>query len=245
MICIILAAGYATRLYPLTKNFPKPLLQVNGKTVLDWVIDDLDERITSYVVISNHKYSKSFSDWAGFKDKKIVVLDDGTTTNETRLGAVKDLELAIDTLNISSDCLVLAGDNLFDYSLNKFLDYSKDKKTSCVARYELLNNEEMKKHGGVIVDNNDIVIDMFEKSPNPKSNWCCPTLYYLLKKDIKLIKKAIKDGIKTDAPGDFISWLIRNNIKMHAYNIPGNVYDIGNLESYEKIKKEYKGYKNK
>ena len=102
MKCLILAAGYATRLYPLTENFPKPLLTVGEKTILDWLVDDVDTsgEIDEYIVISNSKFAKHFCDWAKTKSQKVTVLDDGTDTNETRLGAVRDIQFAIDTLSL-------------------------------------------------------------------------------------------------------------------------------------------------
>ena len=137
MKCLILAAGYATRLYPLTKNFPKPLLKVGEKTILDWLIDDIDtlNLIDEYVVISNHKFSCHFDAWAKGKKQKITVVDDGTSTNETRLGAVRDIQYAIEQLNIDDDMLVMAGDNLLDFSLTSFVKYAKEKNTSCILRY--------------------------------------------------------------------------------------------------------------
>jgi len=119
MKCLILAAGYATRLYPLTENFPKPLLPVQGKAILDHLIDDIDTlgAVDEYVVISNHKFAYHFIEWADrINNKKITVVDDGTSSNETRLGAVKDIQFAIDALGIDDDMLVIAGDNLLDFS---------------------------------------------------------------------------------------------------------------------------------
>ena len=119
MICAILAAGYATRLYPLTENFPKPLLKVGEKTILDWLLDDIETSgaVSEYVVISNHKFARHFEDWAKQKPYKISVVDDGTESNETRLGAVKDIQFAIDKLSLDDDMLIIAGDNVLDFSL--------------------------------------------------------------------------------------------------------------------------------
>ena len=132
MKCLILAAGYATRLYPLTENFPKPLLKVQDKTILDWLIDDIDTlgEIDEYVVISNHKFAHHFDAWAAEKSQKITVVDDGTESNETRLGAVKDIQFTIDQLGLDDDMLVIAGDNLLDFSLTEFIKYAKAKQTS-------------------------------------------------------------------------------------------------------------------
>ena len=119
MKCLVLAAGYATRLYPLTENFPKPLLMVGKKNILDWLLDDLNEAdvIDEFIVVSNHKFVEHFNNWAKNKEYKITVVDDGTSTNETRLGAVKDIQYAIDKLHIDDDMMVLAGDNVLDFSL--------------------------------------------------------------------------------------------------------------------------------
>ena len=121
MKCLILAAGYATRLYPLTENFPKPLLTVGSKTILDWLVDDIDtaNEVDEYVVISNRKYARHFTDWARTKPQRIAIVDDGTSSNETRLGAVRDIQFAMDRLGLSDDLLVIAGDNLLDFSLTK------------------------------------------------------------------------------------------------------------------------------
>lgn len=118
MKCLILAAGYATRLYPLTENFPKPLLKVGDKTILDWLVDDIDTTglVDTYVVISNHKFAHHFEDWAATKKQNIRVVDDGTSSNETRLGAVCDVQFAIDQLGLDDDMLVIAGDNVLDFS---------------------------------------------------------------------------------------------------------------------------------
>ncbi|MBR2010992.1 MAG: NTP transferase domain-containing protein [Clostridia bacterium] len=242
MKCLILAAGYATRLYPLTENFPKPLLTVGEKTILDWLIDDIDTsgEVDEYVVISNHKYFPHFLEWAKTKAQKITVLDDGTTSNETRLGAVKDIQFAIDMLSLDSDMLVIAGDNVLDFSLTKFIDYTYQKNTSCIMRYFEPRYEKLLKTGVVTVGEDDIVVKMTEKSPTPETNWCCPPFYYYTKEDARLVAKGITDGCGTDAPGSYIAWLCMQT-EVHAMEMPGSRYDIGNLESYEKVKAEYKG----
>ena len=242
MRCLILAAGYATRLYPLTENFPKPLLTVGEKTILDWLVDDIDGigLADEYVVISNHKYAHHFENWAKTKKQKITVVDDGTSTNETRLGAVKDILFAIKKLNIDDDMLVIAGDNVLDFSLTRFISYAKSKDASCVMRYFESERSKLLKCGVVTVDSDDLVTNMTEKSPEPATNWCCPPFYYYSREDAKLISSAIEDGCGVDAPGSFIAWLCKNS-KVYAMEMPGKRYDIGNLESYEKVKAEYVG----
>lgn len=242
MKCLILAAGYATRLYPLTENFPKPLLKVGDKTILDRLIDDIDSArvVDEYIVISNHKFAHHFENWACEKTQKITVVDDGTESNETRLGAVKDIQFAIDALSLDSDMLVIAGDNLLDFSLTRFIDYAKGKKTSCIMRYYEPDMNRLKKCGVVTTDENDLILNMEEKPLEPKSNWCCPPFYYYTKEDSKLVRRGIESGCKTDAPGSYIAWLCTKT-PVHAMEMPGKRYDIGNLESYAKVKEEYKG----
>lgn len=242
MKCLILAAGYATRLYPLTENFPKPLLEVGDKTILDWLVDDIDtaNEIDEYVVISNHKFAHHFKDWANSKEQKITVVDDGTSSNETRLGAVKDIQFAIDELDIDDDMLVIAGDNVLDFSLTEFIKYAKNKQSSAIMRYYEPDGKKLIKSGVVTVDENDKVLNMTEKSPAPATNWCCPPFYYYTKEDARLVKKGIESGCKTDAPGSYIAWLCTQST-VHAMEMPGNRYDIGNLESYENVKAQYKG----
>jgi glucose-1-phosphate thymidylyltransferase len=242
MKCLILAAGYATRLYPLTENFPKPLLTVGDKTILDWLIDDIDTlgAVDEYVVISNHKFAHHFDAWAAKKEQKITVVDDGTDSNETRLGAVKDIQFAIDKLRLDDEMLVIAGDNLLDFSLTKFITYAKEKATSCIMRYYEANEQKLLKCGVVIIDEDDKILAMTEKSPTPATHWCCPPFYYYTREDAKLVQKGIDSGCGTDAPGSYIAWLCKQTT-VHAMEMSGKRYDIGNIESYEKVHKEYQG----
>ncbi len=242
MKCLILAAGYATRLYPLTENFPKPLLEVGEKTILDWLVDDIHTAgvVDEYVVISNHKYAPHFEAWAKTKAMKVTVVDDGTSSNETRLGAVKDIQFAIDQLGLDDDMLVIAGDNVLDFSLTKFLGYIREKGTSCIMRYYEASQQKLTKCGVVQVDENERIVSMEEKPGQPKSHWCCPPFYYYTRQDARLVEQGIAAGCGTDAPGSYIAWLC-GQTTVHAMEMPGSRYDVGNLESYSKIKAEYRG----
>ena len=242
MKCLILAAGYATRLYPLTENFPKPLLDVGGKTILDWLVDDIDTSgmVDEYVVISNHKFVEHFKRWANAKTCNITVVDDGTSTNETRLGAVKDIKFAIDSLNISDDVLVIAGDNLLDFSLTAFIEYADKAGSSCVMRYYEPDSNKLRKSGVLKIAEDDSVLAMTEKPENPDSHWCCPPFYFYKAADISLIGEALDDGCGFDAPGSYVAWLCER-AKIHAMKMPGGRYDIGNIESYEKAKEAFQG----
>ncbi len=242
MKCLILAAGYATRLYPLTENFPKPLLEVGDKTILDWLIEDIDKSqlVDEFVVISNHKFAHHFEKWAKKCQQKITVVDDGTDSNETRLGAVKDIQFAIEKLEIDDDVLVIAGDNLLDFSLTEFINYANQKSSSCIMRYYEKDDKKLLKCGVVIIDSDDKILNMTEKSPTPATNWCTPPFYFYTKADSKLISEAINDGCGVDAPGSYIAWLCKRT-DVYAMEMPGKRYDIGNLESYERVKQEYNG----
>lgn len=242
MKCLILAAGYATRLYPLTENFPKPLLKVGDKSILDWLVDDIDSLglVDEYVVISNHKYAGHFEKWAEAKSQKITVVDDGTESNETRLGAVRDIQFAIEALNLDDDMLVIAGDNVLDFSLTKFIEYARRKNTSCVMRYYESDEKRLKKSGVARVDENDRILLFEEKPEHPRANWCTPPFYFYTREDARLVKTGIEAGCGVDAPGSYIAWLCTQT-PVHSMEMPGKRYDIGNLESYQRVQEEYRG----
>lgn len=239
MKCLILAAGYATRLYPLTENFPKPLLKVGRKTILDWLIDDIETSglVDEYVVISNHKFAHHFEEWAADKPK-VTVVDDGTSTNETRLGAVRDVQFAIESLSLDDDLLVMAGDNILDFSLVRFLEYAKAKGASSIMRYYEADEKKLTKCGIVCIDETDRIVDMEEKPAQPKSHWCCPPFYFYSRKDAGRVKEGIEAGCGVDAPGSYIAWL-STVTPVYAMEMPGKRFDIGNLESYRRICDEF------
>jgi len=242
MKCLILAAGYATRLYPLTENFPKPLLKVGEKTILDWLIDDIDASglVDEYVVISNHKFARHFEEWAAAHTTPITVVDDGTSTNETRLGAVCDMQFAIERLGLDDDLLVIAGDNVLDFSLTHFIRYARERGTSCTMRYWEEDEARLKKSGISEIGEGDVLLSLEEKPAQPKSHWCTPPFYFYKKEDARRIREAIADGCGTDAPGSLVAWMCRH-AALHSMQMPGSRYDIGNLASYEAVQKTYRG----
>lgn len=242
MKCIVLAAGYATRLYPLTENFPKPLLEIKGKTILDWLLDDIKStnEVDEFVVVSNHKFYDHFVAWAKDKAYKVTVLDDGSVSNETRIGAVKDIQFALDSTEISDDVLVIAGDNVLDFSFSSFISFFKEKGTSCIMKYYEEKLKEGKKYCVTETDNDDKVIYMREKVENPTSHYLVPPFYIYRKEDISLIKKALDDNCPYDAPGSLVEWMC-GHVPFHAMTMPGRRYDVGNLEGYKRICEEYQG----
>ena len=236
MKCLFLAAGYATRLYPLTENFPKPLLDVAGRSILDRLIDDLDAtgRIDDYAVVTNHKFSGHFSEWAAAYGGRVQVVDDGTSTNETRLGAVRDIKFAVDALGLDDDLLVLAGDNLLSFSLASFLDYAAAKGTSCIMRYHEPSVRRLRKSGVVKIARDGRVLSMEEKPAVPQSHWCCPPFYFYKKADLARLDEALAAGCGVDAPGSLAAW-IASVSPVYAMKMPGPRYDIGTLESYRAV----------
>jgi len=241
MKCVILAAGYATRLAPLTDNFPKPLLTVGGKAILDYLVDDISQNcaISHFILVSNHKYFKIFNDWAKKKTQAITVIDDGSESNETRLGAVKDILFAIQNQNIDEDMMVIAGDNVLDFSFGFFTRFFAEKKTTCIMRYY---QEELKKDKRYCVCHvdGDKVTEMHEKILNPESHWLVPPFYIFRREDLPFFEKALKEGCPKDAPGSFIEWLA-SHAPIHAMEMPGSRYDIGDIESYRNVCSTYKG----
>ncbi len=242
MDAIILAAGYATRMYPLTLNFPKPLLDVGGKPILDWLYEDLRTcEVENFYVVTNHKFFPNFCNWA--KDKSnIVVLDDGSTSNETRLGALRDITFVLDhdSHQQLSDIFVLAGDNVVDFSFCAFLDYARHKGTSCVMRHYQSDISRLRRTGVCVIDDNDLILDMEEKPQEPKSNWAVPPFYYYKAQDLPLLYTAIESGLNVDAPGSFVSYLATRR-PVHAYLMKGQRFDVGTIEGYEQLRKTYNG----
>ena len=239
MKALLLAAGYATRLYPLTKNFPKPLLEVAGKTIMDRILEKIEavDEIDTVYIVTNHVFSGHFTDWAATADtsKKLKVIDDGTSTNETRLGAVGDIRLVLDKEGIQDDLMVLAGDNLFDFSLPDFVRFFHAAGKDCISCHVIEDRERIKRTGVVDLDGESRVIAFQEKPAEPRSNLGVPPFYIYRRETLPLIAEFLDGGNNGDAPGHFIPWLL-NQRDIKAFRFEGNRYDIGTLESYEEVK---------
>lgn len=242
MKCLILAAGYATRLYPLTEHFPKPLLEVGGKAILDWLVDDLDAcgLVDECILISNHRYAAHFARWASGRVRPVTVVDDGSTSNGNRLGAVVDVQVAIDHLGLDDELLVIAGDNVLDFSLARFIAYAQARGTSCVMRYHEADPARLRRSGVACIDAQGRLLSMEEKPAQPRSNWCIPPFYYFTREDARLVRQGIEAGCGTDAPGSFIAWLC-TRVPVHAMEMPGQRFDVGDLASYRLAQENYRG----
>lgn len=239
MKTIVIAAGYATRLYPLTKNFPKPLLEIGGSTILGRMLDDIDKipEIGGHIIVTNHKFANIFEDWKNKTHyaKPVTIIDDGTETNETRLGAVKDLLLALDSCNVDDDILVVAADNILDFSFKGFVDFFKEKGTSVIMCHNEPELKKLQRTGVIAVDGDMRVLEMQEKPEHPVSNWAVPPFYIYRKEDLPLIKDCLNHGCGFDAPGNLAHYLC-GVTTLHAYEMPGSRIDIGTMETYEEWK---------
>ena len=232
---IVIAAGYATRLGELTRNFPKPLLKIGDNTILGRMLDDIDTipEIDEHIIITNHKFAHIFEDWKKSQSylKPITIVDDGTETNETRLGAVCDLLYAIGKLNINDDLLVVAADNLLFFSFREFVDFAKKKKSSCIMCHKQPSIERLQRTGVVVLDEDDKVVDMEEKPKKPKSHWAVPPFYIYKKADLPLIRHSVENGCGKDTPGNLAHYMVDNTV-MHAWKMSAGRFDIGSLDTY-------------
>ena len=263
---IVIAAGYATRLGELTKKFPKPLLKIGENTILGRMLDDIDRipEIDEHIIITNHKFAPIFSQWSieqGQRDsvegqglasdfspqtldsnrrwkKPVTIVDDGTETNETRLGAVCDLLFAMDKLHIDDDLLVVAADNLLFFSFQEFVDFARAKGTSCIMCHEQPSIEKLQRTGVVELDENMRVLGMEEKPQVPKSHWAVPPFYIYMKKDLDLVRHSVENGCGKDAPGNLAHYMVEHTT-MHAWPMSAGRFDIGSLDTYYEAVEKY------
>ena len=243
---IVIAAGYATRLGELTKNFPKPLLKIGNNTILGRMLDDIDAipDIDEHIIITNHKFANIFNEWKDQQSytKPITIIDDGTETNDTRLGAVCDLLFAMDKLQIDDDLLVVAADNLLFFSFRDFVDFAKAKGTSCIICHDQPSIEKLQRTGVVVLDENNKVLNMEEKPEQPKSHWAVPPFYIYKKHDLDLVRHSVENGCGKDAPGNLAHYMVEHTV-MHAWPMAGTGenlrFDIGSLDTYKEACEKY------
>lgn len=232
---IVIAAGYATRLGELTKNFPKPLLKIGDNTILGRMLDDIDRipQIDEHIIITNHKFAPIFEEWAAGLNytKPVTIVDDGTESNDTRLGAVCDLLYAMEKLSIDDDILVVAADNILFFSFQEFVDFALAKQSSCIMCHEQPSIEKLQRTGVVVVNDEWRVLNMEEKPQNPKSHWAVPPFYIYLKKDLDLVRHSVENGCGKDAPGNLAHYMV-DNTEIHAWQMTAGRFDIGSLDTY-------------
>ena len=249
---IVIAAGYATRLGELTKNYPKPLLKIGQNTILGRMLDDIDRipQITEHIIITNHKFAPIFEQWKASLNyqKPVTIVDDGTETNDTRLGAVCDLLYALDLLDrrdaqagpdgAADDLLVVAADNLLFFSFQEFVDFALQKQTSCIMCHEQPSVEKLQRTGVVELDDQQRVLGMEEKPQVPKSHWAVPPFYIYLKKDLDLVRHSVENGCGKDAPGNLAHYMVEHNT-MHSWPMSAGRFDIGSLDTYYEAVEKY------
>ena len=245
MKTIVIAAGYATRLGELTKNFPKPLLKIGERSILERMLDDIDTipDIDEHIIITNHKFAHIFEEWKKDKHytKPITIIDDGTETNDTRLGAVCDLIYVINgglisgkerSSIVTDDLLVVAADNILFFSFQEFVDYAKAKGTSCIMCHKQPSIEKLQRTGVVVLDDDNKVLNMEEKPQIPKSHWAVPPFYIYKKDDLDLIRHSVENGCGKDAPGNLAHYMV-DHTTIHAWPMSAGRFDIGSIDTYK------------
>lgn len=238
MKAIVLSAGYATRLYPLTLNTPKGLLPIGKKSILDFITDEIQKvnEIDELFIISNHKFYDNFSDWAKTRETrlKITVFDDNTTDDSNKLGAIGDIWYTIEKGNINDDILVVAGDNFFTFDLRDYVEFYNKVKHDTILVSEMDSLSDLQRMANATLSDDGKVLFMEEKPQNPKTNIAVFASYIYTKETVPLIKKYLDEGNNPDAPGFFPSWLYTKK-DVYAYKFQGECYDIGTPQSYKEV----------
>jgi glucose-1-phosphate thymidylyltransferase len=239
MKVIILAAGYATRLYPLTLTQPKPLLPVAGKPMIDYVLDNLAPigDIDRIYVVTNAKFAEHFERWASdYRAKKaklnFTVVNDQSTDDSNKLGAIGDIRFVLKTQNVTDDIIVVAGDNLFSDKLSDFGRFCREKNAPVLAVYDVGNLDEIKKYNAITMDGEGRITFFEEKPRNPTSTVTGIALYYYPKATVPMIDQYVSEGNNPDQPGRFVQWLY-TRVPVYTWKVPGLWFDIGAKETLE------------
>ena len=245
MKVLILAAGYATRLYPLTLTQPKPLLHVAGKPMIEYVLDNLAPigDLTRIYVVTNAKFAQSFQKWAdGYRATKsqldFTIVDDHSTDDSNKLGAIGDLHFVLTQENVDDDLIVVAGDNLFSQKLEQFGKFCREKNAPVLGVYDVGSTEQVKKYSGINIDGQGKIVNFEEKPKNPTSTLTGIALYYYPKHTLPLIKQYIAEGNNPDQPGHLVQWMYQRT-PFYTWIVPGLWYDIGSKETLEEANRIY------
>jgi len=242
MKAIILAAGYGTRLYPITKNKPKPLLEIKGKSIIQYILEKIFEvkDVDKIYIVTNGKFFDMIDRYIEElgMDGKVQVVNDHTESNEDRLGAIGDIAYVVDEKKLDEDILVVAGDNLFEYSLVDLVDFFKKKGSTAVALYDVQDKELAQIYGIVEIDKNEKIIGFQEKPKEPKSTLASTGCYVFAKEDLDDIRAVLKGNSGMDNSGDFIKMLSEKN-SVYGKPFREKWFDIGSFESLGKAREEY------
>lgn len=244
MKCILLCAGYATRLFPLTENFPKALLEIEeGKPLLNYIVDEVNtlDEVSEIYLVTNNRYAKHFEEWSKKLNnpKEIKIINDHTMSNDDRLGAIGDINYVINQAGINNDVIIIAGDNLFDYPLVDLMKYYHEKNAPIVCTKEMDDMEALKRFAVAKIDSNDQILDLVEKPEHPESNIAVYATYIYPKEVLKEFKNYLEEGNNPDAPGYFVEYLYKK-LPVYAYKFQGETYDVGTHESLAYVKKLYR-----
>jgi len=236
---IVLAAGYATRLYPLTLNQPKPLLPVAGKPMMEHVLDNLMpiDEIDQIYIVTNAKFVGHFERWAseyktGHKERPIEIINDKSTDDANKLGAIGDMNLVIEQAHVAADIMVVGGDNLFSESLAEFGDFCSARQAPVTGVYDVGDLNEIKKYNSIEIDESDRITYFEEKPAQPKSTLTGIALYYYPQAVLPLIKQYIAEGNNPDQPGRLVQWLYQRT-SFYVWRVPGLWFDVGSKETLE------------
>ncbi len=238
MKALILAAGYATRLYPLTQNTPKPLLKLRNRPIIDYILEKIEQvgDVDRISVVSNNKFYAQFDEWLtpklAYSPERYTLINDGSNTVEDRLGAIGDISLSIDKGEIADDLLIVAGDNLFDFNLNDFIRFSLEKKPmhSLCLYLPTSNNIDFTRFGIAQINEFSQVVDFEEKPQVPKSNLIATCIYFIPKERLNLISKYRTDGNNNDTLGSYMRWLVKND-QVFGKICEGTWFDLGDFDA--------------
>jgi len=233
MKAVILAAGYATRLYPLTVDRPKALLDVGGRPMVEHLLQRLEgvAGLDGIYLVTNSKFADTFRDWAtGWAGSEVWIVDDGTADEETKLGAIGDLELTIRESAIDDDLIVLAGDNLFSESLAPFAEFASEKNAPALGVYDVGDLDAIRRYNAIELDEDDRLTFFEEKPANPRSTLTGIALYFYPRHSLGLVGEYLETGNNPDQPGRLVQWLYPR-VPVYAWRVPGRWYDIGSAET--------------
>ncbi|MCL1997330.1 MAG: nucleotidyltransferase family protein [Turicibacter sp.] len=239
MKAIVLSAGYATRMYPLTLSRPKGLLPLGGRPILNYIIEQIETlpNVDEIILVSNHKFYEHYEEWLAMAEYKtpITILNDGSLSEDDRLGAIGDIAFVLKTKNLQTDLVIIAGDNYNTYPLLEQYEFFKEKDSDVVCAMRITNKEDLKRFAVAEIDKNNKLLSLIEKPQNPQSDLAVFATYFYKAETLPLFKDYINEGNSYDAPGYFLQWLYKRK-DVYAYIMNGECYDIGTVAAYEELK---------
>jgi glucose-1-phosphate thymidylyltransferase len=238
-----LAAGYATRLYPLTLDRPKPLLEVGGKPMLDRVLERLQAMgVEETIVVTNGKFTPHFEEWASDKED-VTIVNDGTASNDDRLGAIGDIGFVLGELQLDDDLVVVAGDNLFGEDISGFTAYGREVDAPVIAVHDVGDLGRMHEYNQIEIDDEGRIVFFEEKPADPRTTLSGVALYYYPRHTLPLIRQYLEEGNNPDQPGRLVQWLYPRTA-VYTWRLPGEWYDIGSTETLQEADRIFSQSRN-